>query len=83
MTHLILDSRRAERRAAPKPARRAMCVTVDPARIAVPSGAEAGHIAPSGPNVSDEELRRETQRGLQDRPEPPAFSVAWLGEGRA
>jgi len=34
---------RAERRAAPKPARRAMCKRLNAARIAVPSGAEAGH----------------------------------------
>lgn len=47
-----------ERWAAPEPAR-------------VPSGAEAGHEAPSGRLVPAEGLRPMPQRGLQDRPPYP------------
>ncbi|KQV46868.1 hypothetical protein ASC95_25440 [Pelomonas sp. Root1217] len=59
-----------------------MCSRLDAASIAVPSGAEAGHMAPSGRHVPAEELRREPQRGLQDRLGLPAFSRARLGEGQ-
>jgi hypothetical protein len=48
---------RAERRAAPSRPAWAMCSRLDAASIAVPSGAEAGHIAPSGRDVPAEELR--------------------------
>ena len=48
---------RAERRAAPKPARRAMCSQLNAASIAVPMGAEAGHRASSGRPVPAEGLR--------------------------
>jgi len=65
----------------PKPARLAMCLPVAPAGIAVPWGAEAGHMAPSGRHVPAEELRHMPQRGLQDRLDWPAFSEARLGEG--
>jgi hypothetical protein len=57
----------AKRRAAPKPDRLAICLRLKAASIAVPSGASAGHSAPSGRAVPAEELRRRTQRGLQDR----------------
>ena len=53
----------AERRAAPKPAHLAMCLRLDAASIAVPSGASAGHIEPSGLDVPAEALRREEAQG--------------------
>mmetsp|Transcript_42777 Transcript_42777/g.69785 ORF Transcript_42777/g.69785 Transcript_42777/m.69785 type:complete len:363 (-) Transcript_42777:210-1298(-) len=59
----------------------AMCLRLDAASIAVPSGAEAGHRASRGRPVPAEELRRKPQRGLQDRLGWPAFSAARLGEG--
>ena len=60
-----------------------MCLPVNPASIAVPSGAEAGHVAPGGRRAPAEGLRPEPQRGLQDRPGWPAFSKARLGEGQS
>jgi len=45
-----------------------MFLPVDPASIAVPAGAEAEHIAPSGRDVPAEGLRHEPQSGLQGRP---------------
>ena len=50
--------KRAERRAAPKPAR-------------VPSGAEPGHGQSGGLTVTGEGLRHQAQRGPQDRPTYP------------
>ncbi len=38
MIHALTSVLRAERRAAPKPAHLAMCLPVEPASIAVPSG---------------------------------------------
>mmetsp|Transcript_1410 Transcript_1410/g.4203 ORF Transcript_1410/g.4203 Transcript_1410/m.4203 type:complete len:103 (-) Transcript_1410:1499-1807(-) len=67
---------RDERRAAPSRPAGAMCSQLNAAGIAAPSGAEAGHRASRGRPVPAEELRRETQRGLQDRSGGPAFSGA-------
>ena len=60
-----------------------MCERLNATSIAVPAGASTGHMAPSGRHVPAEGLRHCLQRGLQDRPDQPAFSVAGLGEGLA
>ena len=64
-----------------EPARLAMCLRLNAASIAIPLGAEAGHMAPSGRHVPAEGLRHCPQRGLQDRPGWRAFIAARLGEG--
>ena len=59
-----------------------MCLRLNAASIAAPSGAEAGHVQSSGLGAPAEGLRRKPQRGLQDRPGLRAFSGARQGEGQ-
>ena len=74
--------RRAERRAAPKPARasRVTGPAFEPSvraqartepRLSLPSGAEPGHGQSGGLTVTGEGLRHQAQRGPQDRPTYP------------
>jgi hypothetical protein len=49
MTDQAIPQLRAERRAAPKPARLAMCLPVDPASIAVPPGDRPTYSRGEGP----------------------------------
>ena len=69
-----------ETRVALKPSELAQA-SLEP-RLSLPSGAEAGHGKSCGLVVPAEEQLLCRLRGLQGRPDPPAFSEAGRGEGR-